>query len=88
MIEDLLNRIQSTADLITVETAIASLPAEYGVVLDLHYAWGLSRREIAKLLGWSISKVGQRLTRGTSLLRYQLHPEAFIKTKHDLRSGL
>jgi DNA-directed RNA polymerase specialized sigma24 family protein len=78
MIEDLLYRIQSTADITTAELAIARLPAEYGVVLDLHFAWGLSRREIAALLGWSLGKVSQRLTRGVSLLKYELHPEAFL----------
>jgi RNA polymerase sigma factor (sigma-70 family) len=77
MIEDLLYRIQSSVDVATAEEAIARLPAEYGVVLDLHYAWGLSRREIAALLGWSQGKVSQRLTRAITLLKYELHPEAF-----------
>lgn len=76
-IEDLLYRIQSNVDVTTAEHAIARLPGKYGVVVDLHYGWGLSRREIAALLGWSKPKVSQRLTRGVSLLKYQLHPEAF-----------
>jgi|HubBroStandDraft_1064217.scaffolds.fasta_scaffold212158_3 RNA polymerase sigma factor (sigma-70 family) len=79
MIEDLLYRIQSNVDVATAEAAITRLPAEYGAVLDLHYGWGLSRREIAALLGWSPGKVSQRLTRAISLLKYELHPEAFQK---------
>jgi RNA polymerase sigma factor (sigma-70 family) len=81
MIEDLLYRIQSSVDVATAEAAIARLPAEYGTVLDLYYGWGLSRREIAALLGWSAGKVSQRLTRAITLLKYELHPEAFQKAQ-------
>jgi hypothetical protein len=81
MMEDLLYRIQSNVDVATAEEAIARLPAEYGTVLDLHYGWGLSRREIAALLNWSPGKVSQRLTRAISLLKYELHPEAFRKAR-------
>jgi RNA polymerase sigma factor (sigma-70 family) len=81
MIEDLLYRIQSNVDVATAEAAIAELPTEYRVVLELHYEWGLSRREIAALLEWSSSKVSQRLTRAVSLLKYELHPEAFKKAQ-------
>ena len=102
MIEDLLYRIQSNVDVTSAEEAIAQLPAEYRVVLELHYEWGLSRREIAALLewswalsrpascarrqiaallGWSGGKVSQRLTRAISLLKYELHPEAFQKAQ-------
>lgn len=81
MMEDLLYRIQLTVDVVAAEEAIARLPAQYGVVLDLHFAWGLSRREIAALLGWSPGKVSQRLTRAISLLKYELHPEAFRKAQ-------
>jgi RNA polymerase sigma factor (sigma-70 family) len=88
MIEDLLYRIQSNVDVATAEEAIARLPAEYGTVLDLHYGWGLSRREIAALLGWSPGKVSQRLTRAISLLKYELHPEAFRKAEGLLKHSL
>jgi RNA polymerase sigma factor (sigma-70 family) len=77
MIEDLLYRIQSSVPVATAEAAIASLPVEYKLVLELHYEWGLSRREIATVLGWSPGKVSQRITRGVTLLKYELHPEAF-----------
>jgi len=88
MMEDLLYRIQSTVDVVAAEEAIARLPAEYGVVLDLHFAWGLSRREIAALLGWSTSKVSQRITRGVSLLKYELRPEAFQKAEELLNQSM
>jgi RNA polymerase sigma factor (sigma-70 family) len=81
MIEDLLYRIQSSADADTAEAAIARLPAEYRMVLELHYEWGLSRREISSLLGWSLGKVSQRLTRAISLVKYELRPEAFQKAQ-------
>ena len=63
-------------------TLSRTYPAEYGTCpVDLHYGWGLSRREIAALLDWSSSKVSQRLTRAVSLLKYELHPEAFRKAE-------
>ena len=86
MIEDLLYRIQSNVDVATAEAAITHLPAEYGAVLDLHYGWGLSRKEIAALLGWSSGKVNQRLTRGVTLLKYALKPEAFVQAERILHS--
>jgi len=88
MIEDLLYRIQSNVDVATAEAAIARLPAEYGLVLDLHYGWGLSRREIAVFLRWSPGKVNQRLTRAITLLKYELHPEAFRKAQALLNAGV
>ena len=88
MIEDLLYRIQSSVDADIAEAAIARLPAEYGVVLELHYEWGLSRREIAVLLGWSPGKVSQRLTRAISLLKYELHPQAFQKAQSLLNRSM
>jgi RNA polymerase sigma factor (sigma-70 family) len=82
MIEDLVYRIQSNADVATVEAAIECLPVKYGLVVDLHYGWELSRQEIAAMLGWSASQVSRRLTRGISLLKYQLHPEVFTKATY------
>ena len=88
MIEDLLYRIQSKVEVATAEAAIADLPVEYGLVLDLYFAGELTRQEIAALLDWSPGSVSQRLTRGISLLKYQLCPEAFSHAKTILRSGL
>jgi DNA-directed RNA polymerase specialized sigma24 family protein len=88
MIEDLLHRIPSNLDVPAVEAAIANLPADYGIVLDLRYGWGLSLKEIATLLGWSTGKVSQRLTRATSLLKYELHPETFHKAKGLIKHSL
>ena len=88
MIEDLLYRIQSSVDVVTAEAAIGRLPAEYSVVLELHYEWGLSRREIAALLEWSPGKVSQRLTRAISLLKYELHPEEFRKAEGLIKHSL
>jgi DNA-directed RNA polymerase specialized sigma24 family protein len=88
MIEDLQYRIQSNADVAATLAAIVSLPAEYGLVLDLHYGWGLSRQEIATLLNWPTSRVSQRLTRATSLLKFVLRPEAFQKAQGLLHRSL
>jgi len=88
MIEDLLYRIQSNTDVATATAAIASLPAEYALVLELHFEWELSRREIATTLGWSTSRVSQRLTRGKSLLKLQLHPAAFKRAQEILQKPL
>jgi RNA polymerase sigma factor (sigma-70 family) len=88
MIEDLLYRIQSNVDMSTAEAAIADLPKEYRVVVELHYDWGLSRSEIAALLDWSRGKVSQRLTRAVSLLKYELHSEAFRKAEDLLKRPL
>ena len=81
MIEDLLHRIGSNADVDSAEDAILELPSEYKLVLELHYEWGLSRREIAAILDWSVGKVSQRLTRGATMLKYHLHPGAFRKAE-------
>jgi hypothetical protein len=88
LIEELLKRIRSKVDVVAAEPVIARLPAEYSMVLDLHYDWGLSRREIAALLDWSTGKVSQRLTRAISLLKYELHPEAFRKAQELLNRAL
>ncbi|HMI63353.1 MAG TPA: hypothetical protein VK518_20700 [Puia sp.] len=46
MIEDLLYRIQSQADIVAVEAAIAGLPIECSLTLDLYFTGELTRREI------------------------------------------
>jgi DNA-directed RNA polymerase specialized sigma24 family protein len=78
MIEDLLYRIQSTTNVDMARAAIEQLPLEYGLVLDLFYEGELTQTDIARLLDWSARTVSQRLTRGTSLLKYALHPERFL----------
>ena len=75
-------------DVATAEAAIADLPAEYSLALDLYFTGELTRIEIAALLDWSPGLVSQRLTRGVSLLKYQLHPEAFERAIAVLRQPL
>ena len=85
MIEDLLYRIQSNTDAATAERVIATLPPEYGQPLELYYVHELSRLEIARRLQCSVSTVSQRLTRGISLLKYQLNPGAFANAERILQ---
>jgi len=85
MIEDLLYRIQSNTDAATAERVIATLPPEYGQPLELYYVHELSRLEIARRLQCSVSTVSQRLTRGMSLLKYQLNPGAFANAERILQ---
>lgn len=88
MIEDLLYRIESTADTPTAEAVIERLPIEHGLVLDLFFIGEISRTDIACLLGWSPNMVSQRLIRGISLVKLALKPEAFSQAQAILRLPL
>lgn len=60
-----------------LEQGIETLPRDHCIALRLHYGEQLSRKEIAAQLGWSLSKVNQKITRGITLLKFQLDPEYF-----------
>jgi DNA-directed RNA polymerase specialized sigma24 family protein len=77
MIEDLLYRIQSRANIDTAKTVIERLPIEFGLLLDLYYEGELTHADIARLLDWSTRMVSQKLTRAITLFTYELHPERF-----------
>ncbi len=59
----------------TVDISIINLPEENRIAITLHLKENLSRKEIAKQLGWSVSKANTKITRGFSLLRRDLNPK-------------
>ena len=62
---------------IAIRNAINTLPQENKEVLNLHYVHNIPRNEIALRLAWSLSKVNQKITRGITLLKYELDPGYF-----------
>jgi RNA polymerase sigma factor (sigma-70 family) len=60
-----------------LNSAIKNLPEENRKVINLHFEQKLSRKEIALQLGWSLSKVNTKITRGISLLKWKLNSTAF-----------
>lgn len=59
--------------------AIQDLPHDFKIVIDLYFLKGNSRKQIAVTLGWSLSKVNQKITRGITLLKQELNPDYFQK---------
>ena len=70
-----LNQVLSRKLIDTIET----LPTENRKVIDLHFRRNISRKKIAAELGWSLSKVNTKITRGLTLLKYQLNPDYFTE---------
>lgn len=60
-----------------LEKAILTLPKQNREALYMHYWEKLPRRIIAVKLGWSLSKVSQKITRGITLLKLELNPNYF-----------
>jgi DNA-directed RNA polymerase specialized sigma24 family protein len=58
---------------------ISHLPCDNRLVLELHFNQNLSRKQIAERLNWSLSKVHNKITRGITLLKRELHPEYFAE---------
>lgn len=63
----------------SLSEAILNLPDENRVAIDLYFENNLTRKQIASKLGWSVSKVNQKITRGITLLKIKLNPEYFRK---------
>jgi RNA polymerase sigma factor (sigma-70 family) len=55
-----------------IADAILELPEQYKGVLLLKYADGYGNKEIAELLGYSVTKVDQLISRGKKLLWVKL----------------
>ena len=68
-------------DISNISEAITKLPSENRKALELHFIEKKSRKQIASHLNWSLSKVNQKITRGITLLKYQLHPDYFEEMK-------
>jgi len=66
---------------IDLQSAIGELPPDNKKVIQLHFIENVSRKEVAQKLGWSLSKVNTKLTRGISLLRWHCNPAAFEDAK-------
>ena len=64
-----------------LERAIGQLPEDNRKAIELYFFHQLSRKDIASLLGWSVSKVNTKLTRGISLLKWRLNPAYFEKAR-------
>lgn len=75
-------------DISTLEKAIRSLPPENRQAIELHFIQKLTRKEIATRLGWSYSKVHNRITRGVTLLKWQLNPAYFDEMKRISNTAL
>lgn len=59
----------------TLVKCIQSLPDNYKDVLILKYSNGYGNREIAELLGYTVTKVDQLVSRGRKILRKQWESE-------------
>ena len=64
-----------------LRAAIKNLPQDNRQAITLHFIEKASRKEIAARLGWPLSKVNSKITRGVSLLKWELNPAAFEKAK-------
>ena len=62
-----------------ISDAISKLPPDNKNVIELHFVQERTRNEIASDLGWSLSKVNQKITRGITLLKAEVYPEYFQK---------
>lgn len=71
------DKIFSEEFLRQLNNAIKNLPEENHKAINLHFKQKLSRKETALQLGWSLSKVNTKITRGISLLKWKLNPAAF-----------
>jgi len=58
-------------------TAIDELPADKQRPLRLQYLEGMTRKQIAEHLGWTLSKVHRKISRGIALIQMQLVPTTF-----------
>jgi DNA-directed RNA polymerase specialized sigma24 family protein len=62
-----------------IRSAMQKLPPDHCKAIELHFLQQLSRKQIANQLHWSLSKVNAKITRGITLLKYELNPSHFQK---------
>jgi DNA-directed RNA polymerase specialized sigma24 family protein len=55
-----------------ITTAINELPPDNQRPLRMQYLEGMTRKQIAESLGWTLSKVHRKITRGSSLIKRRL----------------
>jgi len=65
-------------ELSEVYRAVMDLPQKYRITIYLHYYEGYSTREIASILGVSISAVCSRLERARAKLKHSLLGEEYV----------
>jgi DNA-directed RNA polymerase specialized sigma24 family protein len=75
------DRVVPIFDAEKLVNAISNLPEDNSTVINLHFIERISRKDIASRLGWSLSKVNTKLTRGITLLRWECNPSAFEDAK-------
>jgi RNA polymerase sigma-70 factor (ECF subfamily) len=66
------NEPERLSEAIGLYQALAAIPLEYREALLLHYREGLVSREIADMIGISVSGAKMRIKRGLEMLRQQL----------------
>lgn len=65
----------ASQELSSLATAIVKLPVNYRQVILLKFSEGYSNREIADMLGYSVSKVEKLISRGKKKLQHHLQEE-------------
>lgn len=61
--------------LLSLDTALASIPEKYRIAVTLHYLEGFSVEEISSILRIGVSAVKMRLSRGREALKDKLEKE-------------
>jgi RNA polymerase sigma-70 factor (ECF subfamily) len=61
--------------LLSLDSALASIPEKYRIAVTLHYLEGFSVEEIASILRIGVSAVKMRLSRGREALKDKLEKE-------------
>ncbi len=67
--------------------AIEKLPDDNRTAITCHYIKRMARKEIVKHLGWPLSKVNGKITRGVTLLKWELNPTALAKAREILQQS-
>jgi DNA-directed RNA polymerase specialized sigma24 family protein len=57
-----------------ITEAVDELPSDNQQPLRLQYLEGMTRKQVAESLGWTLSKVHRKITRGITLVRKQINP--------------
>src|SRR5687767_802813 len=60
-----------------LEESIKKLPEDNRNAIELHFLENIPRKEVARRLNWSLTKVNNKIARGITLLKAELNPEHF-----------
>lgn len=77
------NDVLATEQVEEVSKALADLPAEQRVLVELSFLQGYSQSEIASMLSLPLGTVKARILRGLARLRTTLEPLHAIEASHD-----